>query len=717
MNGADPGVSLRASTLPAALAQLADALGARFPDIAALPADAAEALETLTLPAGWRPRRVLLDEEWWREPAVPMLARVMERRRVPRDDASAAATPAREAGTGWVALIPARGGYTMRALDADRGRFIEWRVDRRLAQRLAPFAFVFHRRFAPRPVHAADLAKATWSEAASDLVTLVGAALAAAALGLLVPIATRWLVDRAIPDQAPGAVGAILAALAIAGLALVVLDIVRAVATLRLEARVAVALQAAIVDRIVSAPTRFFRAFSTGDLALRIGAVNTLQRALAGALLGAFVTLAFVVANLVLMLHYSFSLTSAAAAIVAIAIVVSWRVGLARMRLGGTIEALDGRLAAATFELFGGIAKLRAAAAEGRAFARWSRRYAQFREASLASARLSNWETVLWSLAPALATVLVLAAAWRVVPSGRVTAGTFVAFHTALFALLGGVQALVAIALALLDLRPVWERARPILEAVPEDAMGAGERHDPQGAIALEHVSFAYPGGPEVLHAVDLRVDPGEFVAIVGPSGSGKSTLLRLLLGFEHPTRGTVRYDGRDLAALDVRHLRRRIGSVLQDGKLWAGDLYTNIAGATGASVEAVWEAARRAGVAADIEAMPMGLYTVVGEGLSTLSGGQRQRVLVARALVAAPRLVFLDEATSALDNVAQAAVLEGLERLEATRIVIAHRLSTVRNADRVVVVESGRIVQQGRFTELARQAGPFAALLARQVA
>ncbi len=219
-----------------------------------------------------------------------------------------------------------------------------------------------------------------------------------------------------------------------------------------------------------------------------------------------------------------------------------------------------------------------------------------------------------------------------------------------------------------------------------------------------------------MLTDIDLAIRPGEFVAIVGASGSGKSTLLRLLLGFERPSRGTVRYDGEDLASLDLKSPGSHLGTVLQAGRLWAGDLYANIAGATSLGVDEAWEAARAAGLA-DIEAMPMGLYTLVGEGVSTLSGGQRQRVLIARALAGKPRVLLLDEATSALDNLSQAAVLESLEKLAATRVVIAHRLSTVRNADRIVVLERGRIVQQGTFRELADRPGPFAAMLRRQVA
>jgi ATP-binding cassette subfamily C protein len=369
------------------------------------------------------------------------------------------------------------------------------------------------------------------------------------------------------------------------------------------------------------------------------------------------------------------------------------------------------------FEIFAGIAKLRAGAAEPRAFRQWYAKYDHFRDLNRMSTRLTNWESVALNLLTPAATILVLYLAWRLAPTARMSTGDFVAFHAALFALLGGVHVLVSTALDLVNLKPVWDRARPILETPPEDAGAGGERHEPQGAIALERVSFAYPAGPVVLHDVDLAVKPGEFVAIVGASGSGKSTMLRLLLGFETPGTGAVRYDGRDLRTLDLRHLRKRLGTVLQGGKLWAGDILTNIAGANNIDANTALEAAKRAGLERDIEAMPMGLYTVVGEGLSTLSGGQRQRVMLARALVARPRILLLDEATSALDNLSQAVVLEGLARLDATRIVIAHRLNTVRDADRIVVLDQGRIVQQGTFRQLAEQRGPFSAMLARQVA
>ncbi|HEX5130788.1 MAG TPA: ATP-binding cassette domain-containing protein, partial [Usitatibacter sp.] len=528
---------------------------------------------------------------------------------------------------------------------------------------------------------------------------------------------TGWLIDRAIPSQASHLVAGIIAALGLAGIALIALDVLCSYSVLRFEARIGVAMQAALVDRVVSAPTSFFRDFASGDLALRMGSVNAVQRAITGSTIETFATSIFLLANLGLMLAYSPALTLAASGIVVLVVAISATLGFMRLRIGPRIEALDGKLSAIGYEVFTGIAKLRAAAAEGRAFEQWYAKYDAYRDANRASTVLANHETVALSLLQPAATILVLWLAWKLAADSatRLTTGDFVAFHAALFALLGGVHALVSTTLAVVNLKPIWDRARPILVTAPEDADGHGRRHDPAGAIKLERVAFSYPGGDRVLEDIDLEVRAGEFVAIVGPSGSGKSTLLRLLLGFEKPSAGSVSYDGHDLAALDLRHLRSRLGTVLQGGKLWAGDLRTNILGAANLDVESAWDAARRAGLAADIEAMPMGLYTIVGEGLSTLSGGQRQRVLLARALVGNPRILLLDEATSALDNVSQATVLEELAKLDATRLVIAHRLNTVRDADRIVVLERGRIVEQGTYEALANKGGAFSAMLARQ--
>ena len=679
-------------------------------------ADAADVIETLTAPAGMRSRRVILDGKWWTHSGGPLIARVAERRRVPRGP-TPFTSPSLAAGTGWVALIPHLGGYRMRAADTQTNEIHEWKVDAALASRLAPFAFTFYRRFDRRKLNAADMLRFAATHGGGDVVTLLMAGLVAALVGLFMPAATGWLIDQAVPSHASRTVESIIAGLAVAGVAIIALDVLRSLAVMRFESRIGVAMQAALVDRVVSAPARFFRDFSSGDLALRMGSVNTIQRTITGSTIGTFVTSIFLFANIGLMVAYSPALTAASLGIALVVVAISTVVGLARLRVGPRIEAMDGKVAALQFEIFSGIAKLRAAAAEPRAFQQWYAKYDAFRTLNGISVRLSNWESVALSLLQPAATVMVLYLAWQLMPTSGMSTGEFVAFHAALFALLGGVHSLVSTALDLVNLKPVWDRARPILETPPEDAGRKGVAHEPKGAIQLKGVSFAYPNGPVVLDNISLTIEPGEFVAIVGASGSGKSTMLRMLLGFETPGFGQVLYDDRDIATLDLRHLRRRIGTVLQGGKLWAGDILTNIAGANNIDANTALDAARRAGLERDIEAMPMGLYTVVGEGLSTLSGGQRQRVLIARALAGNPRILLLDEATSALDNLSQATVLEGLAALKATRVVIAHRLNTVRDADRIVVLDRGRIVQQGRFEELAGAAGPFKAMLERQLA
>ncbi|HSS28552.1 MAG TPA: ATP-binding cassette domain-containing protein [Usitatibacter sp.] len=710
---ADPGLSLKHTTIEEAW-RLATGRRAEAPG----PLDeATDAIDAMALGAGLRSRRVILDARWWTQAGGVMVARVEERRRAPRGETPPVFNPSAAAGTGWVALVPNLGGYLMRALD-DEGRVAQWRVDERVAARLTPFAFAFHRRFEPRALRAADMLRFAVSHGAGDLALLLLAGFAAGIVGLFTPVATGWLIDHAIPAGSVQSVQGVIAGLAVAGVALIGLEMLRAFAIMRFESRVGVAVQAALVDRVVSAPARFFRDFASGDLALRMGSVNTIQRTLTASTIGTFVTSLFLFSNVGLMVMYSPTLTLAASTIALVVVGVSVLLGLARLRVGPRVEAMDGKLSAMQFEVFSGIAKLRACAAEGRILERWYGRYDEFRRLNGVGARLANWESVALNLLQPAATLLVLWFAWRLSATAPLSTGDFVAFHAALFSLLGGVHAIASTALGLVNLKPVWDRARPILETPPEDAAVQGaERHEPAGAIDLEKVSFAYPGGPVVLEDVDLSIRPGEFVAIVGASGSGKSTLIRLLLGFETPNIGAIRYDGKNLKKVDLGHLRRRIGTVLQGGKLWAGDLLSNIAGAHAISPDTAYEAARRAGLERDIEAMPMGLYTVVGEGLSTLSGGQRQRVLIARALVADPRILLLDEATSALDNVAQATVLKELARLEATRIVIAHRLDTVRDADRIVVLDRGRVVQEGTFDELAAESGPFRAMLARQLA
>lgn len=293
----------------------------------------------------------------------------------------------------------------------------------------------------------------------------------------------------------------------------------------------------------------------------------------------------------------------------------------------------------------------------------------------------------------------------------------YMAFNSAYGMVSGAFTALAGIVATIAQIKPILNMVAPLLETEPELDMKRQVVTRLRGSIELNNVSFRYQENmSNVLDNLSLKIKPGQYVAIVGKTGCGKSTLLRILLGFEKPQKGAVYYDGKDLSSMDLKSLRQKIGVVMQNGKLFQGDIYSNITiSAPHLTLEQAWEAAEMAGMAEDIRQMPMGMHTLISEGQGGISGGQRQRLLIARAIAPKPRILMFDEATSALDNLTQKQVAESLERLKCTRIVIAHRLSTIKHCDRIIVLDQGKIVEDGTYETLLNQQGYFSALVERQ--
>ncbi|OQA08654.1 MAG: Alpha-hemolysin translocation ATP-binding protein HlyB [Firmicutes bacterium ADurb.Bin373] len=289
---------------------------------------------------------------------------------------------------------------------------------------------------------------------------------------------------------------------------------------------------------------------------------------------------------------------------------------------------------------------------------------------------------------------------------------------SASFALVNGaIMSLAGVATAIANIKPLLGMVEPLLKTVPETGGNKQIITRLTGNIEVNNVSFRYNEEmPLILDNFSLKIKAGQYVAIVGKTGCGKSTLLRLLLGFEAPQRGAIYYDGQDIARLDLRSLRRHIGAVTQNGRLFAGDIFSNIVvSAPWLTLDDAWQAAELAGIADDIRAMPMGMQTMISEGSGGISGGQRQRLMIARAIVPKPRILMFDEATSALDNITQRQISNALDALQSTRIVIAHRLSTIRNCDRIIVLENGKIAEDGSYDELIQKCAYFAELVKRQ--
>ncbi len=561
----------------------------------------------------------------------------------------------------------------------------------------------------------------------------------AALLSLAMPLATGAIMRQAIPEGDDGLLLTLFVALIAAAFAGSLLDLVRSLLTVRIEGRAAWRLQTALWDRLLRLPVSFFRKFDVGDLANRALSIDTI-RAMAGAqVVEAVSHVFFGLFSLALMFWYSPLLGAVAGG--AGLLFVFFVLGAARRVTRHVKRITDdtGRLEAMVFQFVQAIAKIRVAGATSAAFARFADLYrgilGESRRQQLAQGALAAlsgvWPVVVFAalvLATALAGGELFAAFrnpidWSQIEGeslrGVIAPASFIAFHAALgqfsLALVGAGRAFVFLA----TVRPWAERVTPLLATAPETAETGGGRRPAgfSGRLRVHGLAFRYrAGAPRVLDGIDFEVRPGEMVALVGPSGAGKSTVVRLLLGFERPEAGSIFYDGIDLARLDPGWLRRRIGVVLQDGRLLPGSIFDNIAAGSRIDRERAMEAIRMAGMAEDLERMPMGLETMLGEGAVTLSGGQRQRLMIARALVRRPKLVIFDEATSALDNETQAIVTESLARLKAGRLVIAHRLSTIRDADRIHVLEGGRIVQSGRFDELLRIDGPFRRLARRQM-
>ncbi len=644
-----------------------------------------------------RGRRVALRGSWWTEDNGPLLAfRAPDRQPVAllRDGAS---------------------GYRLHD-PSDRSAT---RVDPTVADRLEPFAHSFYRPFPDTALRLRDVLRFGVRGGRRDVLVIAAMIICAAFVGMVPAIATGVLFNTVIPSAQRSELlqmtGILLACAGVNAL----FAVAQSVAMLRIETRASAALQAAVWDRLLFLPLPFFRGYTSGDLASRAMAVDAIRQVASGSTVTALVGGVIAMGNFAIMFWYSAAMARWAALILGVVLLVSLAGSWLQLRPQRAIAISESKLLGLVLQLLTSISKLRVAAAEVSAFALWVRQFSVQRRLQYRARVVSSWLAAFHASVPVLSSVVIFALALPLVTETRaLQTGDFMAFLTAFTACSGGILASTPALVSILNTLPLYEQATPILKTLPEVVGGKTDPGPLLGDIEIQHATFRYQAdGPLILRDVSVRIAAGEFVAFVGASGSGKSTLLRLLLGFEALEGGAIFFDGQELGGLDVQAVRRQMGVVLQSGRLMSGDIYTNIIGASAATLEEAWAAARMAGLAEEIEAMPMGMHTVISEGGGTLSGGQRQRLLIARAIVARPRIVLFDEATSALDNRTQAIVSASLESLQATRIVVAHRLSTIVHAHRIFVMDRGQLVQTGTYAELMAEPGPFAELAKRQIA
>lgn len=654
-------------------------------------ADRIQALQLISQAFQCKFHKVILRDEWWKKDNGPFVAF--------REDGSP------------VALIPLS---PTRYKVLDGADNVEQVVGEEQGDVLQPEAYMF---FRPLPTGVLTWQKllffclgCCWRR---DFVVIALLGALTGILGMVTPIATGMLMEDIIP--AAQWRDLLMMGVSLLGCAVVssLLGYVISIAQIRAEGRTSLYLQAAIWDRVLNLPVTFFRRFAVGDLADRMMGINAMRQLLSGTAMTTIEVGIFSTFNLGLLFFYDAKLGGIALAMIVVFFLLAginafiiYRFRMEMMQAGGNMLGL-------LHQIMCGVTKFQMTGTVNRAFALWARQFSVMRAISVKT-RIYSFVSLTSSGFQVIMQMVIyyFAATMTIGPAG------FIAFNVAFYSYTTAMVGLTGALFSLIDLIPLYVRTKPILNTLPEVTVAKRNPGILTGDIQINHLFFRYhPHTPYVLRDISLTIRKGEFVAIVGPSGSGKSTLLRLLLGFEAVGAGSIRYDGQELHDVNIQFVRNQLGVVLQNGQLMSGDIVTNIMGASNLTLQDAWEAATMAGIDEDIRRMPLGMYTMLGEGGGTISGGQRQRLLIARALIKRPRIIFFDEATSSLDNKAQSIVSSSLEQLKATRVVIAHRLSTIQKADRIFVLDRGRIVETGTYEELMENNNVFATLVRRQLA
>ncbi|MYV41699.1 NHLP bacteriocin export ABC transporter permease/ATPase subunit [Streptomyces sp. SID1328] len=651
-------------------------------------------VERVALASRVRVRAVRLEGRWWRENVGPLVGH-------------------RALSGAPVALLWRRGGYV--AVQPATGR--ETPVEKANAEEFEPRAVMFYRPLPEKRLGPLGLLRFSLGGTRNDLLNLLLAGLVTVAIGALVPIATGKVLGEYVPQARENLIAQVCLAVMLSGVVSAAFTLLENLTILRLEGRIEGSLQPAVWDRLLRLPTRFFSGRSTGELASAAMGISSIRRLLAG--VGPVVAQSVTIGamNVGLLLYYSVPMAMAAIAMLLVIGAVFTGLGLWQVRWQRRLVTLGNKLNNQAFQTLRGLPKLRVASAENYAYAAWAREFARSRELQQKVGRIKNLSSVLGAVyLPVCTLVMFMLLAGPA--KGAMSAASFLTFSTAVTMVLTSVTQLTGAFVSVVAALPLFEELRPVLDATPEVRAGSTRPGPLTGALEARRLSFRYSDdGPLVLDDVSFAVRPGEFVAVVGPSGCGKSTLLRLLIGFDKPVSGSVLYDGQDLGALDQSAVRRQCGVVLQHAQPFNGSILDVVCGTEPYSPEEVMAAIELAGLGEDVRRMPMGLHTIVA-GSGAVSGGQRQRLMIAQALIRRPRILFFDEATSALDNDTQRTVIESTRKLNATRVVIAHRLSTVMDADRVVVMEDGKVIQQGTPAELlADTGGRLHELVRRQLA
>ncbi len=588
------------------------------------------------------------------------------------------------------------------------------KLNRKTQELFEEDAYCFYKPFPLKKIGIRDLIKYIFSTIdVSVIVYIVAITLFATLVGMITPKITKILFSDVLESKSLQLLLSVACFYVCTSLSLLLIRGIKSLLMNRVSIQMDVSVQAATMARVLSLPPNFFKNYSSGEITSRAQSVNSLCTTLVQTFLSTGLTSLFSLLYITQVFVYAKELVVPALCVTIATLVFSVVSSLVQMKISEKQMELSGKMSGLTYQIITGVQKIKLSGSEKRVFARWLNHYSEEAKLTYNPPKFLLFNGVISTAISLVGTIVMYFFAVQ----SNVSVADYTAFNSAYGMLSGALMSVAGIALTAARIKPVFEMAKPIMNAEPEISEGKQTVTKISGGIELSHVSFRYDvNSPLVVDDLSLKIRPGQYVAVVGKTGCGKSTLLRLLLGFEKPQKGAIYYDGRDIEMVDLRSLRKKIGVVTQNGKLFQGDIYSNIViSAPYLSVDDAWKAAEVADIAEDIRKMPMGMHTIISEGAGGISGGQKQRLMIARAVAPNPKILMFDEATSALDNITQKKVSEALDGLKCTRIVIAHRLSTIKQCDRIIVLDGGKIAEDGTYDELLAKKGYFYELVERQ--
>lgn len=651
-----------------------------------------EQLEYILRPHGIMRRTIKLSEGWYQDAYGPILGFLKD-----------SDTP--------IALLPRKLiGYYY--IDPSTGETIT--LNRERAKNISEEGYCFYR---PLPLKSLDIKDLILYMkdciSVEDILWMSISTIVVSLVGLIMPRLTKVLTGPVLNSKSLGLLASIGFFMVAVTVASALFHASHSLINTRVSSKTSLAVEAAVMSRVLSLPARFFRQFSSGELYSRANSINSLCSMLFGFVFSLGLSSLSSLLYIGQIFTFTPTLVIPAIIITILTLAVSTATSLLQIRISKEQMELAAKGSGLSYGLITGMQKIKLAGAEKRAFSKWLSHYAKEAEYLYNPPLLIKISGVI-TVAISLIGNIIL---YYLAVQSNVGQSNYFAFNVSYGMMMGMFSSLVSMGLSLARVRPILDMAEPILKEEPEVAENREIVTNVQGNIELNNVSFRYEENrPLIIDNLTLKIHSGEYVAIVGKTGCGKSTLLRLLLGFEKPQSGAIYYDGKDMNTMDLKSLRRKIGTVMQDGSLFQGNIFENIAiAAPQLTLEGAWEAAEMAGIADDIRRMPMGMQTFITEGQGGVSGGQKQRLMIARAIAPKPKILMFDEATSALDNITQKHISEALDQLDCTRIIIAHRLSTIKHCDRILVLGNGKIVEEGTYEELLEKNGYFAELVKRQ--